>query len=102
MTNLLDEGFKVKVMHLLTDLQKNIQDLRENLHEKDTRLPKIQSELKNTLSEMKNAMEGINSRFTKVEEVVSDLEIREQEDNEAKKPREKRMCRNERIIRAVI
>ena len=89
-------------MHVLTDLQKNIQDLRENFHKKDSRLPKIQSELKNTVSEMKNAMEGINSRLTKVEEVVSDLEIREQEDNEAKKQREKRMCRNERIIRAVI
>ena len=51
--------------------------------------------MNNRITEMKNTLEGINSRITKAEEQVSELEDRMVEINEAEWKKDKRIERNE-------
>ena len=55
-TNLLDNDFKIKIVKMLMELQKNAQDLREDFKKE------IET-LKNIVSEMKHTMEGFKSRL---------------------------------------
>ena len=55
--------------------------------------------MKNTVSEIKHTMEGYKSRLDEVEEMVNGIYIREEEYKEAKAQREKRISKNERILR---
>ena len=48
---------------------------------------------------MKQSTEGLNSRLDEVQETVNGTEIREQEYREAEAERDKRIFRNERILR---
>ena len=50
---------------------------------------------------MQHTIEGFKSRLDVVEEMVNEIEIREQENKEAETQREKRISRNDRMIRAV-
>ena len=77
---------------MLMEVQKNIQELREKFR---TVIPSLQ----NTISEMKHTMEGFKSRLDVVEETVNRTEIREEEYKEAEAQREKRISKNERILR---
>ena len=56
-------------------------------------------ELKNKQKEMNNTLEGINSRITEAEELISDLQDRMVEIIAAKQNIEKRMKRNKDSIR---
>ena len=62
-----------------------IQDLRKSMEAKTKRLQETfnkdlealknkQTEMNNTIKEIKNSLEGINSRITKAEEWISDME----------------------------
>ena len=70
---------------MLMDLQRNMQELRD--------------EVQREITEMKQTMEGFKSRLDEVEETVNGTEIREQEYREAEAERDKRISRNERILR---
>ena len=58
-----------------------------------------QTEMTNTITEMKNTLEGINSRITRAEEQISDLEDRMVEFSATEQNKEKRMKRNEDSLR---
>ena len=68
---------------MLMEVQKNIQEMRDKFR------MEIQS-LRNSISEMKHAMEGLKSRLDVVEEMVNEIEIREQEYREAEAERDKK------------
>ena len=70
LTNLPEKEFKIKVITMLMDLQRNMQELRRE----------------NT--EIKQSLEGLKSRLDKVQEAVNGIEIREQEHKEAEAERE--------------
>ena len=55
-TNILDKDFKIKIINMLMELEKNNQVLREDFKKE------IET-LKNTVSEIKHAMVGFKSRF---------------------------------------
>ena len=55
--------------------------------------------MNNTVTEMKTTLEGINSRITEAEERISDLEDRMVEFTATEQNKEKRMKRNEDILR---
>ena len=55
--------------------------------------------MNNRITEMKNTLEGINSRITKAEEQVSELEDRMVESTAMEQNKEKRMKRNEDSLR---
>ena len=48
---------------------------------------------------MKSTVEGIKSRLDMVEETINEIETREEEYKEAEAQREKRISKNERILR---
>ena len=68
----------------------------EKMQEMFTKDPE---ELKNKQKEMNNTLEGIKSRITEAEELISDLENRMMEIIAAKQNIEKRMKRNEDSLR---
>ena len=55
--------------------------------------------MNNTITEMKTTLEGINSRIMEAEEWIRDLEERMVEFTAAEQTKEKRMKRNEDILR---
>ena len=55
--------------------------------------------MNNTITEMKTTLEGINSRITEAEELISDLEDRMVEFTAMEQTKEKRMKRNEDSLR---
>ena len=78
---------------------KMIQDLRNRMEKMQEMFIKDLGELKNKQTEMKNSLKGINSRITKTEEWISDLEDRMVEITAAEQNIEKRMKRNEDNLR---
>ena len=90
--NLPERDFKIKIINMLMEVQKNIQKLRKKFQSE------IQS-LQNALSEMKYTMECFKSRLDMVEEMINEINIREEEYKEAKAPERKRISKNERILR---
>ena len=57
--------------------------------------------MNNTITEAKTTLEGINSRITKAEERISDLEDRMMEFTAVEQNKEKRMKRNEDSLRDI-
>ena len=86
--NIPERDFKIKIINMLMEVQKNIQEPRNKFK------MEIQS-LRKSISEMKHTMEIFKSRL--VEEMVNVKEIREEEYKEAEAQREKRISKNERI-----
>ena len=76
----LDKDFKINIINMFTELQKNIQDLRKDFKKE------IET-LKNTVSEMKHTMEGFKNRLDEVEEMVNVIEIKEQRNKEVEQKR---------------
>ena len=72
--NLPDKEFKIKVITMLMDLQRNMQELRD--------------EVWREITEMKQSIEGLKSRLDEVQKTVNEIEIREQEYREAKAERD--------------
>ena len=61
-TNLPEKEFKIKVISMLMELQRNTQELRE--------------EFRREITEMKQTMEGFKSRLGEVEETVNGKDVR--------------------------
>ena len=92
LNNLPEREFKIKIINMLMEVQENIQELR-NKFKSDTQ------SVRNSVFEMKHTMEGFKSRLDVVEEMVNGKEIREEKYKEAEAQREKRISKNERILR---
>ena len=80
---------KIKMQEMFN---KDLEELK-NKHLEE--LKNKQIEMNNTITEMKNTLEGINSRITKAEEQISDLEDRMVEFTATEQNKEKRMKRIE-------
>ena len=70
---------------MLLEVQKSIRELR--------------NEFRLEIQLLKSMMEGIKSRLDTVEEMINEIETREEEYKEAEAQREKRISKNERILR---
>ena len=60
-----EREFKIKIINILMEVQKDIQELR--------------NEFRSEIQSLKNMMEGIKSRLDKVEETINETETREEE-----------------------
>ena len=83
--NLPERDLNIKIINLLRGVKKNIQELR--------------NEFWSEIQSLKSTMEGIKSRLDSVQEMINEIETREEEYKEAEAQREKRISRNKRIIR---
>ena len=84
---LAEREFRIKIINMLIDVQKDIQELR--------------NEFQSEIQSLKSTMEGIKSRLDMVEETINDIETREEEYKEAEAQREKRISKIERILRVL-
>ena len=76
-----------------------IQDLRNRIEKMQEMFTKDLEELKNNQSEMNNTLEGINSRITKAEEPISDLEDRNHCGNHCHKREHRKKKKKEQKLR---
>ena len=109
--NIPERDFRTMIVKKVQDLGKRMEAKMEKMQEmfnkdleelKNKHLEELknkQTDVKNTITEMKNTLEGINSRITKGEEQISDLEERMVEFTAAEQNKEKRMKRNEDSLR---
>ena len=81
LTNLPEKEFKIKVIAMLMELQRNIQELREDVWRK--------------ITEMKQSLKGFISRMVEMQEAINGIQTREEEHIEADTERDKRISRNE-------
>ena len=75
LTNLPENEFKINIITMLTDLQRNMQEVKEQVQRETT--------------EIKQSLEGIKSSLDEVQEAINGIEIREQEHREADAERDK-------------
>ena len=73
-SNLLDAEFKTLVIRMLTELSEDIHSTKKN-----------QTEVNDTLMETKDNLQGINSRVDETENQTSDLEYKEEKNNQNSK-----------------
>ena len=85
LTSLPEKEFKIKIINMLMEMQRNIQELRD--------------EVWREITEMKQSPEGFVSRMDKMQEAIDGIETREQERIEADSERDKTISRNETILR---
>ena len=71
-----EREFKIKIINILMEVQKDIQEHR--------------NEFRSKIQSLKNTMEGIKSRLDTVEEMIKEIETREEEYKDAEAQREKK------------
>ena len=82
--NFPEKEFRIIIVKMIQNRRKRMEKM-QNIFSKDL------EQLKNKQIEMNDALEGINSRITKAEEWISDLEDKMVEINAVKQNTEKRM-----------
>ena len=80
-----EREFKIKIINILMEVRKDIQELR--------------NEFRLEIQLLKSTMEGIKSRLHMVEEMINEIETREEEYKKAEAQREEKISKNERILR---
>ncbi|KAI5942329.1 LINE-1 retrotransposable element ORF1 protein [Manis javanica] len=92
LTSLHDKEIKIKIINMLTEMQRNTQEKWDEVQREIT-------DARKEITEMKQTLEGIISRMDKTQEAIDGIKIREQEQIKADIERDKRISRNETILR---
>ena len=71
LTSLPEKEFKIKVINMLTELQRNMQELRDEVWREIT-------DARKEITEVKETLEGFVSRMDKMQEAIDGIETREQ------------------------
>ena len=99
LTSLPEKEFKIKIINMLMEMQKNIQELRDEDWREITDIQREITNARKKITEVKQTLEGLISRMDKIQEAIEGVETREQECIEADTERDKRISRNETILR---
>ena len=94
--NLPEKEFRIMIVKMSQDLGKRMEVKIEKMQKMFT---KDLEEVKNKQTKKNNTLEGINSRITEAEKQINELEHRTVEITAANQNIEKRMKRNEDILR---
>ena len=99
--NLPDKEFQIEIVKMIKNLQNK---LELQINSPETRIQKMQERfnkdleeienqyiMNNAINEIKNTLEGTNSRITKAEDRISEVEERMVEKIEAERKKEKRI-----------
>ena len=90
--NLPKKEFKIKIMNMLTEMQRKMQEQWDEVWREST-------DVRKEITEVKQTLEGFISRMDKMQEAIEGIETREQERIEADIERDKRISRNKTILR---
>ena len=91
--SLPEKEFRVMTVKMIQDLGHRMEKIQETFNMDLEELKSKQTMMNNTINEIKNSLEGINSKITKTEEQISDLEDKTVEITTAERNKEKRMKR---------
>ena len=72
--SLPEKEFRVMIEKMIQNLGNRREKIQETFNKDLEELKGKQTMMNNTINEIKNSLEGINSRITKAEEQISDLE----------------------------
>ena len=79
-----EREFKIKIINMLTEMQRHMQDLRDEVQREIT-------DARKEIMEVKQTLEGFIRRMDKMQEAIEGIETREQERIEADIERDKRI-----------
>ncbi|KAI5944639.1 LINE-1 retrotransposable element ORF1 protein [Manis javanica] len=103
LTSLPEKEFKIKIMNMLTDMQRKMQEqwdeMQRKMQEQWDEVRREIADVRKEITKVKQTLEGFISRMEKMQEVIEGIETREQERIEADKERYKRISRNETTLR---
>jgi len=83
----------------INSLETRIKKMQEMFNKNLEEITKSQYIMNNSINESKITLEGTNSRITETEDRISEVEDRMVEINETERKKEKRIKRNEDILR---
>ncbi|KAI5928992.1 LINE-1 retrotransposable element ORF1 protein [Manis javanica] len=89
-----EKEFKIKIMNMLTEMQRKMQEQWDEVRKEIT-------DVRKEITEVKQSLEGFISRMDKMQEAIEGIEAREQERIEADIERDKRISRNETTLREI-
>ena len=73
-SSLPEKQFRVRIVKMIQNLGNRMEKIEEMFNKDLEELKSKQTMMHNTIREIKNSLEGINSRITKAEEQICDLE----------------------------
>ena len=88
--SLPEKEFRVMIVKMIQNLGNRMEKIQETFNKELEELKSKQTMMNNTIYEIKNSLEGINSRITKAEERISDLEDKIVEITPAEQNKEKK------------
>ncbi|KAI5938740.1 LINE-1 retrotransposable element ORF1 protein [Manis javanica] len=98
-----EKEFKIKIMNMLTEMQRKMQEQSDEMQRKMQKqwdeLWREITDVRKEITEVKQTLEGFISRMDKMQEAIEGIEAREQERIEADIERDKRISRNETTLR---
>ena len=72
--SLPEKGFRVMIVKMIQNLGNRMEKIQATFNKDLEEQKSKQTMMNNTIHEIKNSLEGINSRITEAEELISDLE----------------------------
>ncbi|KAI5948263.1 LINE-1 retrotransposable element ORF1 protein [Manis javanica] len=100
-----EKEFKIKIMNMLTEMQRKMQEqwdeMQRKMQEQWDEVRKEITDVRKEITEVKQSLEGFISRMDKMQEAIEGIEAREQERIEADRERDKRISRNETTLREI-
>ena len=97
--SLPDREFRVMIVKMIQNLGNRMVKIQETFIKDLEKLKSKQTMMNNTINEIKNSLEGINSRISEAEELISDLEDKRVEITTAEQNKGERMKRIEDTLR---
>ncbi|KAI5941238.1 LINE-1 retrotransposable element ORF2 protein [Manis javanica] len=98
-----EKEFKIKIMNILTQMQRKMQEqwdeMQRKMQEQWDEVQREITDVRKEITELKQSLEGFISRMDKMQEAIEGIEAREQECIEDDIERDKRICRNEITLR---
>ena len=88
--SLPEKELRVMIVKMIQNLGSRMEKIQETFN-KDLELKRKQTTMNNTINEIKSSLEGISSRITEAEELISDLEDKIVEITTTEQNKEKRM-----------
>ena len=90
-----DGEFKATIINIHFGLEKGIEDIREIFTTDRKKVKKNQSEMKSVINEIRSMFDRMNSRLEEAEELISHIEDKTMEKNEAEQNRTKNYATQE-------
>ena len=98
-SSLPEKEFRVMIVKMIQNLGNRMEKIQKTFNKELEELKSKQTMVNNTVNETKNSLEGINSRITEAEELMSDLEDKRLEITTTEHNKENRMKRIQDTLR---